>query len=401
VNHAPLRTLPRTRLQNLVPALVQDRSLVALVPRTTEVRWATEAAWDFARAAAQGRRVALVDLHLEQPRLHEVRGARGGEGITDAFARDLELTDVTQDLGRGLFFIPAGSHTEAASEVIASPRWRRLHAGFRSEGALLILFVPPNTLPQLAVVPDGVVMLAPDGAAESTAMDDETSLPLLGVIRERWTPPSLPQVLEPAQVPERRRSRSLIAAVVIATVGAGGWALFASSAERPSAGSLAAPAPAGAPDATPRDTFPWTVQLAAYGTLEGAMSHTAALEHESVPVLIAPVVPSGGAAVWYRVLAGSYATRDSAIAARAALWSTGAAAEGQGDLLRAPFSLRLESTVDADALRTLGVPATRWHDGQLLLGAFETPEQAGFAEALAARAGASATVITRMGDLPR
>jgi hypothetical protein len=97
------------------------------------------------------------------------------------------------------------------------------------------------------------------------------------------------------------------------------------------------------------------------------------------------------------VLAGSYVNRDSAAQARAALWSNGTAPEGQGDLLRAPFSLLLDASIGPDSLRQLGVPATGWPDGRTLLGAFESPEQAGFAEAMVGRAGARATVITRTG----
>src|SRR5206468_751168 len=66
------RPLPRSRLDNLIPPLVDGHALVALVPATGDLKWATAAAWDVARAAAQhGRRVALVDLWIEDPTLHE------------------------------------------------------------------------------------------------------------------------------------------------------------------------------------------------------------------------------------------------------------------------------------------------------------------------------------------
>ena len=68
------RALPRSRLDNLIPSLVEAQALVALVPATGDLEWAAAAAWDVARAAArQGqRRVALVDLWVEEPKLHEV-----------------------------------------------------------------------------------------------------------------------------------------------------------------------------------------------------------------------------------------------------------------------------------------------------------------------------------------
>jgi hypothetical protein len=69
------RPLPRSRLDALVPSLVTGQALIALVPATGDLKWAAGAAWDVARAAAvNDRRVALVDLWLEHPMLHETVG---------------------------------------------------------------------------------------------------------------------------------------------------------------------------------------------------------------------------------------------------------------------------------------------------------------------------------------
>src|SRR2546425_629338 len=55
------RALPRSRLDNLIPSLVEGQALIALVPATGELPWAAAAAWDVARAATcGGRRVALA-----------------------------------------------------------------------------------------------------------------------------------------------------------------------------------------------------------------------------------------------------------------------------------------------------------------------------------------------------
>ena len=98
------------------------------------------------------------------------------------------------------------------------------------------------------------------------------------------------------------------------------------------------------------------------------------------------------------MLAGSYVSRDSAARGRAAFWADGIAPEGQGDLLRAPYSLLVDRSLGPDSLRRLGVPATAWPGERMLVGAFESPEQAGFAEELVGRAGVRATVITRTGS---
>jgi len=49
----PLRQLPLSRLGHLVPPLVNDAALVALVTLTDDLPWAAKAAWDIARIAAR------------------------------------------------------------------------------------------------------------------------------------------------------------------------------------------------------------------------------------------------------------------------------------------------------------------------------------------------------------
>jgi len=118
---------------------------------------------------------------------------------------------------------------------------------------------------------------------------------------------------------------------------------------------------------------------------------------------VTPVALSGrrgGATVWYRVLGGAYPTRDSALAARARLWKHGLVARGQGDVLRAPYALLLGGAVHRDSLRAKGIPAIAWDSGRLIVGAFESPEQAALTEARLKRAGIPATLVTRMGTTP-
>jgi hypothetical protein len=109
------------------------------------------------------------------------------------------------------------------------------------------------------------------------------------------------------------------------------------------------------------------------------------------------LVPLGRGTLWYRVLVGSYPTRDSAAAARDALWRRRAVPRGQGELLRAPYSLALAGIVDLDNLRRRGIPALPGTgNGPTLVGAFESPEQATFTQAQLARVGIQATLIRRM-----
>src|SRR5439155_1746491 len=83
-----------------------------------------------ARAAALAdRRIALVDLWLEHPTLHETVGLAPTEGIVDAFEYDVSLTKAAHQVDR-VFFIAAGTVTAHAGDLFANPRWKKLHGGF-------------------------------------------------------------------------------------------------------------------------------------------------------------------------------------------------------------------------------------------------------------------------------
>jgi len=429
-----LRPLPRSRLDALVPSLVAGQALVALVPATGDLKWAAAAAWDVARAAAQGdRRVALVDLWLEDPKLHEVVKLSPTEGIVDAFEYDVSLTKAAHEIDH-VFFIPAGTATTHAGDLFTSPRWRRLHGGFRVEGALLLPYLSAGALARLSAVPDGVIVLAPEGFEPESSIGQgisaavERGIPLLGVVRERWTPAVAPapderplRISAATKAAPRRRARPVVVAgAILAAGGAGSWALLVRGAEHRATTSsgaplrpVPAPAPAPArPTAAPAprvDSLPWTLQLAAYARLDKALALGDRLAAGGLTPFVTPVALQGrrSATVWYRVLAGAYPTRDSALAARARAWQRGLAAHGQGDALRAPYTLVLGGTATPDSLRARGVPAVWWRTGgtagtggtpgRLLVGAFESPEQATLTQARLKRAGIQATLVTRVG----
>ena len=408
------RQLPLSRLGHLIPPLVDGQALVALLTTTADLPWAAKAAWDIARIAArEGRRVALVDLHLEQPALHEIVGLQATEGIVDAFEYGVSLNKAAHEV-TGVFFIPAGSDTAQAGELFAHDRWRKLQAGFRSEGALLLAFLSEAGLAQLAAMPDGLIVLAPEGLSETFV--NARDIPLLGVVRDRWLPSSgsPPPSAQPASPPRRRGVRAALVALLVAALAVGGWALLAGARESfiaplappPPLRPLAAP-PRVAPEkpvrppAQPRaDTLGWTVQLAAYATLDKALAHADRLAaDDGLAALVTPVPQSNGgkSPVWYRVLAGSYATRPAAAAARAKMWRRGIVAEGIGDLLLAPYSYHVPTGSSLDSLRRRGLPAVRWSNGNILLGAFEAPDQAAFTQAALTRAHVRANLLPRMG----
>ncbi len=425
-----VRPLPRSRLDALVPSLVTGQALVALVPATGDLKWAAGAAWDVARAAAlSNRRIALVDLWLEQPMLHEPVGLTPTEGIVDAFEYDVSLTKAAHEIDR-VFFIAAGTVTAHAGDLFANPRWQKLHGGFRVEDALLLLYLSAGALARLSAVPDGLIVLSPDGYEPESSIGQgitavmERGVPLLGVVRDRWTPAAAPvpdrravapppgRISAAVPRPPYRLSRPVVVAATLAAGAAGSWALLARGAEQrrapvpvPTAVAPVRARPVAAAPAPSRvDSLAWTVQLAAYARLDKALALADRLAADGVTPFVTPVALDDrrGSTVWYRVLAGAFPTRDSAVAARTGLWKHGLATRGQGDVLRAPYSFSLSDRAPTvRTLRARGIPAVPWGTGsRLLAGAFETPEQASLFEARLKRAGVQATLVTRIKTTP-
>ncbi|HET7248225.1 MAG TPA: SPOR domain-containing protein [Gemmatimonadales bacterium] len=412
-----LRPLSRSRLDRVAP-LLNGSALVALVPATDDIAWAAEAAWGVARAAATGgsgkrREVALVDLCLETPLLHAVKHAAAAPGITEAFTHETPLNDIAQDID-GVHFLPAGTPESDAVTVRSAARWRRLHAGFRNEGALLLVCLPADHLDELGADPEGVIALAPGGVdlgsttGRALLAARDRGVELLGVVRERWSA-ALPAV--PATGKPRVRHGLVafaLAAVVVAAL------LFATSRPRtpvqPPAASAAvaretfgtARSPATAEPVVPLPVLPatdssaWMLQLAAYGAPNRALSHVDRLVAADLPAVISPLTPDVSGAVWYRVLAGTYRTREEATAARRTLWRRGLAARGEGTPVFAPYSVALAQPSDADRLRGVGFAGVRWGEhGPVLVGAFEHPEAASVTLTALQHAGIAAKLIQR------
>src|SRR5207244_3164046 len=154
--------------------------------------------------------------------------------------------------------------------------------------ALLLLYLSAGALARLSTVPDGLIVLSADGYEPESSIGQgitaamERGIPLLGVVRERWTPlatpapPSDPRAVAPppgrisaATRPgiragaSHRLARPVVVAVTLAAGTAGGWALLARGAEQ------RAPVPA-APASATRTAAPPASAAPRFPRLDGA-----------------------------------------------------------------------------------------------------------------------------------
>ena len=196
---------PAEPLARSIPELFSGAALVALVPATADLDAAAALAWNLARAtAATGRRVALVDCHVDEPQLHATAGEDNHDGIVDVFEYGASLSRIARQQNEpNLYFVPAGTFAPDPAVMAAHPRWRRLSAGFRHEDAVMLLFLPADCIVSLAESLDGMVALAPEGEEAGLASTPEieaasdAGVPLLATLTDS---DDLTPILAPAPV---------------------------------------------------------------------------------------------------------------------------------------------------------------------------------------------------------
>ncbi len=400
------------------PELLSGAAIVALVPATADLDTAAAMAWQCARAAARsGRRVALVDCHVDEPQLHAAAGEDNRDGIVDVFEYGASLSRIArQQPEPNLYFVPAGTFAPDPAVMAAHPRWRRLSAGFRHEDAVMLLFLPADCLGTLASVLDGVVALAPEGAEAGLASTpeipaaEEAGVPLLATLADDDLPGLLappagePQgapAAEPAVAPEAAaraprfepfpggaadaepgragRSPWAVRAGVYGFVGLLAAAVLAVTFRRQlGLGDLGIRA-LGAADAadseppmrivpayrtlTPHavDTLAFAVQVSAWTSLAFALDAGDALQGRGLAAIVSPI--RLGARVWYRVYSGPVATRVAADSLLGAVRAAGLDRPRTATAVLAPVSLALRRFAGAAAageerarLKTAGIP---------------------------------------------
>jgi hypothetical protein len=135
----------------------------AIVVVGSDAEATAETAIGIARIQAVHRRVALGDLLGEAPPIQTLVQGDDPHGLLDSFAYGVSLTKIAQqvpDSGE-LFVMPTGTGPVDHDELFANPRWRRLIAGFREVGALLVIAAPADAqgVHELISATDGVVIV--------------------------------------------------------------------------------------------------------------------------------------------------------------------------------------------------------------------------------------------------
>ncbi|HEY7769331.1 hypothetical protein, partial [Longimicrobium sp.] len=115
--------------------------VLLLFDRGADRDWVADAAVALATGwHAAGRRTVLADLCLDDPFLHERIGMPNQEGVVDIFLYGASLARSARAVpGRGFYLISSGTYTPDAGEVLRSPRWEKIVAGFRDANAALLL----------------------------------------------------------------------------------------------------------------------------------------------------------------------------------------------------------------------------------------------------------------------
>ena len=413
-----------------------------------------EVALGIGRVQAMRRRVAVADLFGEAPPLQSLVSGDDPHGIADSFEFGISLNRIVHavpDAGE-LFIVPSGASPIEYETMLANPRWRRLIAGFREVGALLIVATPASAanLAELVLATDGAVVVGDTVPADVPVSQTLAWLRVArrSTVAQGATNAPLAVVGAGVERPPRGRTRFLAGAVglllTMGFIGAGLWFAyrpFASvprprSSAQPEASPLKKQLVAGAAvparDSTARDTvapfaippsatdsFPlltpsnatdsaaaaaWAVILQPTRTKSGAILDLRT-RFETVPVGTYGIDVRTRAFV---LVAGAYRLRATADSLLADLHRHKVLAPGSGSVTSLPYAFLVQADVpEADVPSRLKrfagsahpVYALRQANGvaNLYFGAYESAQQAALAVPAVRDAGLSPTLVYRIG----
>ena len=393
-----------------------------------EPRRTALAALGVARAQARHRRVALGDLLGDAEPIQQLLNGGDPHGLADSFVYGVSLNKIAHAVPQygDLYVLPSGSEVPAYEEIFTNSRWKRLAAGFKETGALLVVAAPASAANVADVVglADGAVLV---GAAEALGVEGGKMLGRVaaepdGPVDVPIAAPMEPQPEAAADVPPRggwwsrvvsSRGAMLGIGLTLVLVVLGIWFATRPLASgngplwlRRSRGASGAAAggavptldslggdsavgrnatlltPANAGDSAAAVAY--SVVIARFNTLSGAQAWLQSQAKGLPSPTFVPVQIQGE--TWYAALVGSYATRAEADSLLAALNAQGLSRADSNNIVRAPFAYLVDS-IGIDAVPGLlkyfadrGQPvyALRQPNGsaRLYAGAFESPAQA-------------------------
>jgi hypothetical protein len=398
---------------------------------------AAHVALGIARAEAGHRRAVVGDLVGDVAPLRSLVRDEDPHGVTDSFLYGVSLNKIGYDVEgvKNLYVMPTGTDPIVDEEIMGSPRWKKLAAGFGEVGAFLVLVAQSSSpgLAQLIEQIDGVVLVkdtdlpsAPSALilarVPAPTRTMKISLFRIGAgaanwPRRRWLYPALAAL------------GALLIAVVVLALFLRNSGTSGSSRENVTAKATAPPVPPPArpapetlyiaPAKNVNDSATasaFSVELLVANTAEGAnlfvRKNGAALPAATVsPVPIGPE-----RATWYRVTAGAYQARSQADSLLLVLRRSGILAnDSAGTITRAPLALLVDSVpsqggiTDAVhaaeqkyAARGLVVYSLMQNDGgaRLYAGAFVTADQSAELIRSLRVAGLQPVLVYRTGSTP-
>lgn len=386
-------------------------------PRSTAL-----AALGIARAQSGRRRVALGDLLGDAEPIQQLLNTDDPHGLADSFVYGVSLNKIAQALPQygELYVLPSGSEVPAYEEIFTNSRWRRLAAGFRETGALLVVAAPATAahIADVVELADGALLVGdvtpagidpnkligrvhptPANGAAPIAPEPEPTIAFADAPKPWWKrlPIAVPAVvgiglalglagigLWLAARPLAKGHEPLVALRRQTTSSAGAVPSTLDSLHSDSATASAAALLKPANPADSLGAAAFAVVIARFNTLQGAQLWLQAQPRDLPTPSFAPQVIRGE--TWYRALAGSYPTRAQADSLLAALSAKGLSRLDSSNVVRTPFAFLVDS-VKGEAVPGLlkyfadrGQPvyALRQVDGsaRLYYGAYESPEQA-------------------------
>ncbi len=373
---------------------------------------AARAALGIGRAQSRNRRVAIGDLVGDVEPLQRLVTGDDPHGIVDSFLYGVSLNKIARQVDEAgmLFVMPSGTEPIVTPDIMRNERWRRLAAGFREVGALLVLVASSDTegVHELAAMLDGVVVV---GDATSVLSVPRNSVlahvdappivpapaPIPEVLSERTvTAPAgkpTPVMLPPQDLVERRvltpfpahdrRKPAMIAAGVIAALAAA-WFAFGragTSSEKPATGAARTTSAVNVADSSAADTTtPVTpgaqqvdsvaatrvanpqdsLKAAAYGVVivatndeAQALARWADLGLKLPAGTVTMVRIRGERGRFFQMQAGAFGKARQADSLLGALRATGKLSADAGRVVATPYALMLESKVSRRAAQNV------------------------------------------------